>query len=184
MADHRRGGRASGSSPHTRGLPGARPRAGQPRGIIPAHAGFTWAPAHRERAAADHPRTRGVYAPALTGDGDGAGSSPHTRGLPTWGGVTFPYGGIIPAHAGFTPARRWWCRRRRDHPRTRGVYMADHRRGGRASGSSPHTRGLRSLYRGQPGRLRIIPAHAGFTPWPSTAGWTRRDHPRTRGVYG
>ena len=153
-----------GSSPHTRGLHGRPPprRAGQR--IIPAHAGFTRPPLPVMVMVPDHPRTRGVYSSPAVVVPKKAGSSPHTRGLRSWPRP--------PAAAAM------------DHPRTRGVYNPADAITSQAAGSSPHTRGLRSLYRGQPGRLRIIPAHAGFTPWPSTAGWTRRDHPRTRGVYG
>ena len=75
--------RRSGSSPHTRGLPGGGDVASAYPGIIPAHAGFTapWTPppsrgriipAHAGftvvymvllGVGGDHPRTRGVYRP-------------------------------------------------------------------------------------------------------------------------
>ena len=93
-----------GSSPHTRGLLAICPSGYCPRGIIPAHAGFT------------APACGSVLCPA--------GSSPHTRGLRTvqdWLGMSLR---IIPAHAGFTTPGG---RRRAppaDHPRTRGVYVA------------------------------------------------------------
>ena len=51
-----------GSSPHTRGLPVTVTTAYRDRGIIPAHAGFTWPGAGHRRGVRDHPRTRGVYA--------------------------------------------------------------------------------------------------------------------------
>ena len=94
-----------GSSPHTRGLLAICPSGYCPRGIIPAHAGFT------------APACGSVLCPA--------GSSPHTRGLRTvqdWLGMSLR---IIPAHAGFTTPGG---RRRAppaDHPRTRGVYVAE-----------------------------------------------------------
>ena len=73
--------RCAGSSPHTRGLRSAPPRAsGAPR-IIPAHAGFTSSPTIIVGRWRDHPRTRGVYPPSWVGGGDSWGSSPHTRGL-------------------------------------------------------------------------------------------------------
>ena len=70
-----------------------------------------------------------------------------------------------------------------DHPRTRGVYERCTPAISATSGSSPHTRGLLGALDQQAQGPRIIPAHAGFTPWtppPSRAG---SDHPRTRGVY-
>ena len=51
-------------------------------------------------------------------------------------------------------------------------------------GSSPHTRGLRVRNMRTTISMGIIPAHAGFTPFPRGEGGKLRDHPRTRGVYG
>ena len=112
-----------------------------------------------------------------------AGSSPHTRGLLVDDGGDDSGGGIIPAHAGFTPNPSGTWEWPPDHPRTRGVYSSRSSSQRRWAGSSPHTRGLRVG-----GPLRgavsgIIPAHAGFTQqFPRRPrGWM--DHPRTRGVY-
>ena len=125
---------AAGSSPHARGLPdnthpssfliGSSPHArglreqvldlGGDGRIIPARAGFTEAERAAIDAAADHPRTRGVYCEVGVDDAPDDGSSPHARGLR---GELTPRRllvRIIPARAGFTPARRWWCRRRRE----------------------------------------------------------------------
>ena len=56
---------------------------------------------------------------------------------------------------------------RRDHPRTRGVYLyAPHDRM-RAVGSSPHARGLPYPLLLIASRARIIPARAGFTDFAS-----------------
>ena len=154
---------AVGSSPHTRGLPCGSVLCPAPRGIIPAHAGFTDVASDRGVAARDHPRTRGVYHAGPHAGPHAAGSSPHTRGLPRARGRMAAAAGIIPAHAGFT-------RSGPPPPSSR-------------SGSSPHTRGLpipdeAEMYGGG-----IIPAHAGFTaPGPVLLTPTA-DHPRTRGVY-
>ena len=92
----------AGSSPHTRGLL-AVSRAGRlVRGIIPAHAGFTPPAGPHVTSPADHPRTRGVYAPDVGRHPRAAGSSPHTRGLPGMTMMRRRPSGIIPAHAGFT----------------------------------------------------------------------------------
>ena len=50
-------------------------------------------------------------------------------------------------------------------------------------GSSPLARGLRARRSGQPSSRGIIPARAGFTATVRAAGLSRRDHPRSRGVY-
>ena len=51
------------------------------------------------------------------------------------------------------------------------------------SGSSPLARGLRVMLTTGTPTTRIIPARAGFTHRPASAGGTRKDHPRSRGVY-
>ena len=55
----------SGSSPHTRGLPGVISPLSSPIRIIPAHAGFTRSGPGGRRRRGDHPRTRGVYVPVF-----------------------------------------------------------------------------------------------------------------------
>ena len=50
-------------------------------------------------------------------------------------------------------------------------------------GSSPHTRGLPRVGGTLRERIRIIPAHAGFTLSKKAEPVEPGDHPRTRGVY-
>ena len=172
-----------GSSPHTRGLQLPEAAAVAAHGIIPAHAGFTAHCFLMNCAIGDHPRTRGVYKNYAVYGYAAVGSSPHTRGLLWLGSGSPGVRGIIPAHAGFTPAPAgsggpYW-----DHPRTRGVYCPGRAAPVIASGSSPHTRGLlRELLLGHVGG-GIIPAHAGFTRSGLSRVGRLRDHPRTRGVY-
>ena len=172
-----------GSSPHTRGLRSELLRGRDELGIIPAHAGFTswrcagpWPPR-------DHPRTRGVYSRCDLWARVGAGSSPHTRGLPAGPGAQVPPVGIIPAHAGFTRRGGVLVTGPGDHPRTRGVYIGMYITIFRFVGSSPHTRGLPQHLRARHHRTGIIPAHAGFTTPSSRPAPSSPDHPRTRGVY-
>ena len=71
--------------------------------------------------------------------------------------------GIIPARAGFTLAIGIPRKYAKDHPRSRGVYMAKAWDMPWKLGSSPLARGLQI---GRPliiHRSRIIPARAGFT---------------------
>ena len=108
----------------------------------------------------DHPRIRGehdlVAGVDLLADGSSAGSTSRARG--TWARVA-------------------------DHPRIRGEHFAPGTPTRPSSGSSPHTRGARSI--GEPGALDrgIIPAYAGSTDWISPGRRRCRDHPRIRGEH-
>ena len=153
----------AGSSPLARGL---RPRdvpVQIPQRIIPARAGFTSHHRFLVLCRRDHPRSRGVYARAMSRSRSHNGSSPLARGLRAVGGKTFIMRGIIPARAGFTPRLVQPGRQRPDHPRSRGVYTTSARWRGGPSGSSPLARGLRQLVLDHVGRCGIIPARAGFT---------------------
>ena len=152
-----------GSSPHTRGLRTPAWARALPRGIIPAHAGFTPSRAGSRPQPADHPRTRGVYRSPTGRPVWHGGSSPHTRGLLSSQLSSGMIARIIPAHAGFTPSRDRRHATATDHPRTRGVYAGRPPVTTCAGGSSPHTRGLRPQRGPARGFVRIIPAHAGFT---------------------
>ena len=172
-----------GSSPLARGLHGARVGDFQARGIIPARAGFTWrsrpAPVWRR----DHPRSRGVYAFAISTLTDPVGSSPLARGL-QMGHITSAFcQGIIPARAGFTPSGIVLTFATRDHPRSRGVYPEIPRTALLKPGSSPLARGLPYGPSHTRTPERIIPARAGFTERPDDAARKSPDHPRSRGVY-
>ena len=151
------------SSPHTRGLLTQRHHPDPPARIIPAHAGFTRRSAGSRCQPRHHPRTRGVYRSRACGSRAICASSPHTRGLRRPAGRGHEPGGIIPAHAGFTPTRPSAPSPSPHHPRTRGVY---------------HLAALK-----EERTARIIPAHAGFTPRGHASRRQRPHHPRTRGVY-
>ena len=71
---------SGGSSPHTRGAhrPMRTERPGS--GIIPAYAGSTARLSSSAAAPADHPRIRGEHIVQCAPNGQGQGSSPHTRG--------------------------------------------------------------------------------------------------------
>ena len=109
-----------GSSPLTRGKRAARhPRADR-RGLIPAHAGKTvlgcmWRPKTQA-----HPRSRGENDPGSTQPERLMGSSPLTRGKRIGSRPWASYSGLIPAHAGKTPAHSYQQARCTAHPRSRG----------------------------------------------------------------
>ena len=172
-----------GSSPLARGLLVRQGQVGVEGRIIPARAGFTREDLRRLRQGQDHPRSRGVYAPAHRCARDHAGSSPLARGLRFsslfgWGRI-----GIIPARAGFTGRRPTAHAGAEDHPRSRGVYPAPSVAASIACGSSPLARGLPTDCARWRRLGGIIPARAGFTPSPAGTREPHRDHPRSRGVY-
>ena len=91
---------------------------------------------------------------------------------------------IIPARAGFTPCHQPPAATPTDHPRSRGVYTWQAASILRSVGSSPLARGLQVAGEGWEVSSGIIPARAGFTAACSPRDAVRRDHPRSRGVYG
>ena len=173
-------------------------------GIIPARAGFTGVSCAGERDGRDHPRSRGVYRGRVRGLTRTEGSSPLARGLRDRGLPQAQAGGIIPARAGFTCTPLLIHGKQTDHPRSRGVYLCRGCRRWCPVGSSPLARGLRPPPVSGRARPGIIPARAGFTaegvgegagdggssplarglPRPGCIrAPSRRDHPRSRGVY-
>ena len=118
----------------------------------------------------------GAYAPQ--------GSSPLARGLHWVAGPFLCRVGIIPARAGFTAGVSSVIAWRTDHPRSRGVYLGGGCEHGRTEGSSPLARGLPGARSPTEKSVGIIPARAGFTRRAVRRGRHRRDHPRSRGVYG
>ena len=157
-----------GSSPLARGLPVLEPPGHLVLGIIPARAGFTIRLTYHSRPRTDHPRSRGVYVSVTRQEALPEGSSPLARGLPWRERIVTREDRIIPARAGFTTrcgprrttsgssplarglrrAARSASRRRRDHPRSRGVYVLLTGQTDKPIGSSPLARGLR----GRPAR--------------------------------
>ena len=131
-----------GSSPLARGLRLGNPRPRTSPGIIPARAGFTSRPVGRADHRQDHPRSRGVYTSKRAPPKAWVGSSPLARGLRRQQHDCRPGQRIIPARAGFTTSSRRRSERRRDHPRSRGVYDETTGHGGSFPGSSPLARGL------------------------------------------
>ena len=91
------------------------------------------------------------------------GSSPLARGLRLQLGDYHHIYGIIPARAGFTPGLVRYCCTGRDHPRSRGVYIALRAYTRPMRGSSPLARGLLAVLFNVSYAEGIIPARAGFT---------------------
>ena len=176
--------RRAGSSPLARGLPGVADGGRTVSGIIPARAGFTgifYTP-HSEDW--DHPRSRGVYTASRAGAYSGMGSSPLARGLHRNQRRGHEESRIIPARAGFTGAAGGLLvRALGSSPLARGLPLLLPAAGA-CRGSSPLARGLPIWAGPASPSSRIIPARAGFTAVGVRQWEPRRDHPRSRGVYG
>ena len=110
-----------GSSPLTRGKPGARVEGRSPVRLIPAHAGKTKTGLANRKLYRAHPRSRGEN-----------GVTNLRRGCPL---------GLIPAHAGKTTAPPPFRRHTPAHPRSRGENLTPAGRLVIDGGSSPLTRG-------------------------------------------
>ena len=111
------------------------------------------------------------------------GSSPLARGLRPRSKAVLIFRRIIPARAGFTDVMTGFANFPTDHPRSRGVYGGSRPPCSRMAGSSPLARGLRLEVSHRLYLSGIIPARAGFTRSAADRERTRRDHPRSRGVY-
>ena len=175
--------RASGSSPRVRG---ARcNRAGQnARGrIIPACAGSTSSAGPPRSSGRDHPRVCGEHRLSRFVLTFGSGSSPRVRGARAHDHRNGQGGGIIPACAGSTGARRTAAIFAKDHPRVCGEHDNDSGGFWVEIGSSPRVRGARKfvvvIILG-PG---IIPACAGSTVRIAAISRPGRDHPRVCGEH-
>ena len=152
-----------GSSPLARGLPRAGRWWRSGGRIIPARAGFTWGRRSAGGGGADHPRSRGVYTDCTTPAHWDAGSSPLARGLREDRQAAADGRWIIPARAGFTGPEGAGDAAGQDHPRSRGVYLANDYPQHGWWGSSPLARGLPTLSPESARQAGIIPARAGFT---------------------
>ena len=91
-------------------------------------------------------------------------------------------GRIIPAHAGQTVASCGVSTAVSDHPRACGANWSNVTVEGDPDGSSPRMRGKRRGTWCGSSRVRIIPAHAGQTPFRVFAGGRAPDHPRACGA--
>ena len=152
-----------GSSPLTRGIRGPKPENVEKARFIPAHAGNTTGSSNGPRRTQVHPRSRGEYSSQHFGSCKWIGSSPLTRGIPSFLKAIFLELRFIPAHAGNTikplPIRRMsWV-----HPRSRGEYPVRSDLPQSRAGSSPLTRGIRMFTASRIDRNGFIPAHAGNT---------------------
>ena len=171
----------TGSSPLTRGKHNS-PRVVPPIfRLIPAHAGKTSAQPRGAVRRGAHPRSRGENHGVQSRIVNQTGSSPLTRGKQSRWQRAPRLQGLIPAHAGKTSSRASVGNTVTAHPRSRGENrcVLCHMLG--VWGSSPLTRGKRSLGWNRTTMKRLIPAHAGKTGSGSSDATRPGAHPRSRG---
>ena len=173
--------RCPGSSPLTRGKPGATAAGLAGGGLIPAHAGKTAACKVGLVDARAHPRSRGENSDNRGHSLGTSGSSPLTRGKLRQRRQGRSVHGLIPAHAGKTDGRSTEGAGRTAHPRSRGENMMCAIVGFPVAGSSPLTRGKPGPAPAAGPSVGLIPAHAGKTSDDGYGGQDARAHPRSRG---
>ena len=172
---------AGGSSPLTRGKHRRLDSNLRLDRLIPAHAGKTSGCPSTRSGYRAHPRSRGENTVRLRVDWVRRGSSPLTRGKH---GLLVHAGhvrGLIPAHAGKTPAGKAFACPTWAHPRSRGENRRPTAAWRSTVGSSPLTRGKR--HEDGPRELLggLIPAHAGKTTTRRYSPDRSPAHPRSRG---
>ena len=170
-----------GSSPHSRGGPGAWICGLVCPGLIPAFAGRTFTGGAYRPLRRAHPRIRGedsfIVLPVVVV----LGSSPHSRGgrdVDRFMATTF---GLIPAFAGRTAGGMRISIRTGAHPRIRGEDLDYAAETEHEAGSSPHSRGGRTRAPRRTHRSGLIPAFAGRTRDPLPNAFHGGAHPRIRG---
>ena len=172
---------AMGSSPLTRGKPYAFLSLSGGHRLIPAHAGKTRCFAVGAEPGQAHPRSRGENDGRVNVKDMTAGSSPLTRGKPSWSWVSVFSVRLIPAHAGKTVNAVGCELDERAHPRSRGENRRLSASLTARPGSSPLTRGKRLGEVPEELLRRLIPAHAGKTSPGSRRRAPMTAHPRSRG---
>ena len=145
-------------------------------GIIPAHAGLTWALEQQFFSPRDHPRACGAHYFLFSKFRASKGSSPRMRGSPIAGARSCCAPGIIPAHAGLTSCCPIFIGKHGAHHKGAGGIAKVQGSSPRMRGSLEHT-GVRLVVPG------IIPAHAGLTSCIPRSMVRRRDHPRACGAH-
>ena len=174
----------NGTSPRTRGKPGANRFHPVRTRNIPAHAGKTAHLLLRRKSWQEHPRARGENVMPIPQGAGVIGTSPRTRGkLPLLGGKVQRLRNI-PAHAGKTDSTSEASILLTEHPRARGENVRSIPNRVYSCGTSPRTRGKRIGGTDSVPNRRNIPAHAGKTRLKENTMTTFAEHPRARGENG
>ena len=137
---------STGSSPLTRGKRLKALAIDRRSGLIPAHAGKTERRDRLGRSNRAHPRSRGENSSDAACSPGSPGSSPLTRGKLWVASAGEPSEGLIPAHAGKTPASYPGPGPAPAHPRSRGENTGPPGPRSTPAGSSPLTRGKQRFH--------------------------------------
>ena len=140
-AERGRTGSLGGSSPHARGTRHEDDYVQRTLRFIPACAGNAHALHPRNAPTTVHPRMRGERSQNRQPTGSIRGSSPHARGTPIDGQLSFEKRRFIPACAGNALNIRSLAGSTSVHPRMRGERLNGDGRLADSTGSSPHARG-------------------------------------------
>ena len=133
------------------------------------------------RSGRAHPHSRGENPVSEAKPVTCFGSSPLTRGKPVDLHERQANLRLIPTHAGKTSARSFRRSSGGAHPHSRGENMRPGLSTPRPASSSPLTRGKLARPLELERAARLIPAHAGKTPWTVSLSISRPAHPRSRG---
>ena len=129
--------------------------------FIPAYAGNSCRGRSRPKASTVHPRLRGELTALVLAFFGAFGSSPLTRGTPDIGQRCIDPNRFIPAYAGNSIAGSRQVLPYPVHPRLRGELPGNSNNVNPDIGSSPLTRGTRTLSVSDDMAFRFIPAYAG-----------------------
>ena len=170
-----------GSSPLTRGkLPLDRLQR-LASGLIPTHAGNTLTALPCGSLTTAHPRSCGENRRILVDQWRRWGSSPLMRGKPVSVPSDEPVGGLIPAHAGKTPACPSPFYRRWAHPHSCGENRPMNAMCAVLLGSSPLTRAKPACTMRRARCIGLIPTHAGKTGHRTRGPTNSPAHPHSCG---
>ncbi len=175
--------RPSGSSPPARGPRLVDASDAPPVRLIPACAGTTGRGCDETFHYQAHPRLRGDHFAARKAAIARIGSSPPARGPRATAVAIVDATGLIPACAGTTLPRAFYCPFVGAHPRLRGDHGFPSGQSTSILGSSPPARG--PLLGAEPTAYAggLIPACAGTTVPVQTVGNQKSAHPRLRGDH-
>ena len=149
--------------------------------LIPAHAGKTPVHGHLQARQWAHPRSRGENTFKNRVASHRLGSSPLTRGKPLMVFISVFLSVAHPRSRGENPPRWGAHAPAPAHPRSRGENLLQSDALHQSCGSSPLTRGKRSVCKDERAMTGLIPAHAGKTVGQCTRRTGVPAHPRSRG---
>ena len=172
---------SNGSSPLTRGTHANALPAPTASRFIPAYAGNSLSHSVFCGRSSVHPRLRGELTALVLAFFGAFGSSPLTRGTPDIGQRCIDPNRFIPAYAGNSIAGSRQVLPYPVHPRLRGELGYEAEIVTYSAGSSPLTRGTRTLSVSDDMAFRFIPAYAGNSEDFLDRRYGLPVHPRLRG---